>query len=252
MTFLWEACIIVLQVDRKSKRELKEVMIEKIERISLVDEAYKRIKQSILSESFYEGNKIPSENALSKTLNVSRVVIREALTRLRSENIIVTYQGKGSFKANPENFANGGKPLKGLTFEDFKKIAEFRYAIEKTAVRAAVREASDQELNELTVLADQMARCGEDVDAFNRADYDFHQHIIKCSHNDLLIKAFGACSGQVIAALSEMNGLSDSRDFALKIHREMAKALVRRKGKAVLEIMKTNSEYNLARMSELL
>ena len=227
-------------------------MIQRIERVSLVDEAYKRIKGIILSEDISEGTKIPSENALSDSLNVSRVVVREALTRLRSEKIIVTYQGKGSFKANPSNFSNSEKLQKTIDFYDFKNVVEFRSAIECAAVNAAIKEASDTELSELMVLAGEMEKRENDFTAFNAADYEFHAHIIKCSHNGLFLRAFNNCSEDIIATLAAMNNLSDSKEFALKVHREMADAIIKRDLKGVINIMRRNSEYNLARMSELL
>ena len=39
-------------------------MIDRIERVSLVEEAYKRIKKDILSADFSERKKIPSENVV--------------------------------------------------------------------------------------------------------------------------------------------------------------------------------------------
>lgn len=227
-------------------------MIERIERVSLVEEAYKRIKKDILSADFSEGDKIPSENALAKYLNVSRVVIREALSRLRSENFIVTYHGKGSFKANPKNFINSYESTDTLKFADFKNVTEFRYAIETAAVLAAVVAASDEELRELKDLAENMETCKTDFSAFDKVDYEFHLNMINCSHNDLFVRAFESCSKQIKRALSTMNDLNDSREFALKIHREMAEALAKRDAKTVINLMAKNSEYNLARMSELL
>ena len=132
-------------------------MIKKIERYSLVDEAYKRIKEEVLSDKFSEGDLIPSENALSKALSVSRVVIREALSKLRSERIIVTYQGMGSFKSNPKNFLNYSVGQKEVTLEKFKEITEFRGVIENGAILSAVKNASDEELNKVLLCAEKMA-----------------------------------------------------------------------------------------------
>ena len=65
-------------------------MIDKIVKTCLADEVYLKIKKHIFSGEYKEGSLLPSENKLTKLLNVSRVVVRDALERLREEKIIVT------------------------------------------------------------------------------------------------------------------------------------------------------------------
>ena len=226
-------------------------MIKKIERCSLVDEAYKRIKEDILSERFNEGDLIPSENSLCKALSVSRVVIREALSKLRSEKIIVTYQGKGSFKSNPKNFTNYSVGVELLNFDKFKEITEFRSIIENGAIMSAVKNATDDELNEIAKAAEKMASVKDDVNAFNVADYQFHQTILNCSHNSLLLSAVESLKDSVMAALKAMNGLDGGREWAIDMHKKIAKRLIARDAKGAIELLKTNGEYNVARMSEI-
>ena len=55
------------------------------------------IKNSILSNNFMPGEKLPSENKIAQTLNVSRVTVRNALAKLEKEGIIETIFGRGAF-----------------------------------------------------------------------------------------------------------------------------------------------------------
>ena len=210
-------------------------MIKKIERYSLVDEAYKRIKEEVLSDKFSEGDLIPSENALSKALSVSRVVIREALSKLRSERIIVTYQGMGSFKSNPKNFLNYSVGQKEVTLEKFKEITEFRGVIENGAILSAVK----------------MALAKDDADAFNIADYEFHLAVLNCSHNSLFVTAVESLKDSVMTALKAMNDLDGGREWAIDLHKKIALRLIDRDAKGAIELLKNNGEYNLAGMSEI-
>ena len=82
-----------------------EVTYHKIERPkNLVEEVSSQIEKRIRSRELKESDKLPSENKLCNQFNVSRVVVREAMSNLQAKKLIVTYRGKGSFVANPENY----------------------------------------------------------------------------------------------------------------------------------------------------
>lgn len=223
--------------------------MEKIEKVSLVDQAYLRIKEDILSENFSEGKKIPSENQLCKSLNVSRVVIREALSRLRSEKIIVTYHGKGSYRANPNNFVGYGEGDCALDFEKFKVIMDFRAGIENAAVKLAVQYADDAELQEVKAYAEKMLETRED---FDEIDYGFHHSIVKASKNVLLLNAYENSAELIKNALKTMNSVKDAKEYAVKLHGQIADAIYKRDAKKAISLMENNGEYNFARMQEIL
>ena len=180
--------------------------MDKIRKYSLVDEAYKRIKEYLLNGDLTEGQKIPSENQLCKDLCVSRVVIREALSKLRSERMIVTYQGKGSFLANPINFTIERANLdKQMNFDLFVKVMEFREAIEFAAINYATQYATDEELKVLEVIVSEMEKASSDTDDFTIIDYQFHSHIVECSRNPFLVSAHESCKEIILTALKSMN-----------------------------------------------
>lgn len=224
--------------------------MEKIKRCSLADEAYERIKKEIMQADFFEGKKIPSENQLSKKLSVSRVVVREALSRLRSEKIIVTYQGKGSFKANPKNFEKSVNTTSEFDFDNYRRIMEFREAIETFAVSLAVKEASDQELSRLAVYAEKMANA-DSADDFNARDYEFHLALVECAHNEYFISSYQALASEIFGVLELMNQIESSREYAIKLHKDIAESLRQRNAKNAIKLLNENGEYNAARILEI-
>ena len=214
---------------------------------SLVDEAYKRIKEELLSQKFSEGSKIPSENQLCKQLNVSRVVVREALSRLRNEKLIITYQGKGSYLANPNNFIryqNTGV----FDFETFRAVMDFRTGIESVAVKLAVQNADDKDLSAVKEIHKKMVNGEQD---FNQLDYDFHYAIIKASKNVLLLNAYENCENLIKNALNATNSIEDGRAYAINLHGQIADALLKRDVKRVIMLTENNGEYNFARLQEI-
>lgn len=69
------------------------------------------IKEKILSGELGPNQKIPSELELSQQYQISRITVRNAISELVDEEMLVKKQGKGTFVHRPkigENLLNGG------------------------------------------------------------------------------------------------------------------------------------------------
>ena len=224
-------------------------MIKEIKKKNLAEIAYDRIMSDVIS-SLAEGDKIPSENTLSKSLGVSRAVIREALLRLRDENVIATFHGRGSFVANPSNFTT--LDLQNtFDFKEFCEVMEFRSCIEYTAIKRAVSVAGDTELLKLREIAEKMEESVDDQAAFSMADYRFHLAIAELSHNSRFVSAMVAEEKAIFSALEAMNSLNDSRLWGAQLHKKIADRIIARDAKGAIDILKLNGEYNMARMHQV-
>lgn len=71
-------------------------MFVEIKNIQLYDEVVNQIRGEIKKGNLKAGDKLPSEQELSRVFNVSRSTIREALTILRVEGIVETKKGVGT------------------------------------------------------------------------------------------------------------------------------------------------------------
>ena len=73
----------------------------KVERITaagtLTDRVFEALKQLINGEDFQPGSRLPSELKMASRFGVSRTVIREAVSRLKSEGLVESRQGSGVF-----------------------------------------------------------------------------------------------------------------------------------------------------------
>jgi len=58
------------------------------------------IKRSITSNEYRAGDKIPSEQQLSKTFQVSRITIRQAISQLIQEGLLISKRGLGTYVTN--------------------------------------------------------------------------------------------------------------------------------------------------------
>ena len=73
----------------------------KVERLtvagSLTDRVCEALVQLISGEDFPPGSRLPSEMKMAGRFGVSRTVIREAVSRLKSEGLVESRQGSGVF-----------------------------------------------------------------------------------------------------------------------------------------------------------
>lgn len=131
------------------------------------------------------GDKLPSEQDLMETYNVSRTVVREAISSLKAEHLVSTHQGVGAFVLQTVPVVPYRIARKDLdAAKDLIELLELRVGIEsETAALAALRrtpeqmEAISRAFTELRVFI-----VGSASDHI-APDYDFHLAIAKASNN---------------------------------------------------------------------
>ncbi|MFD0711477.1 substrate-binding domain-containing protein [Paenibacillus sp. GCM10027626] len=72
-------------------------MIRSSQRIPLYTQIRQYILDQIEQKKWLPGDKIPSENELAERFNVSRITVKNALSKLNEDGLIFRVQGKGSF-----------------------------------------------------------------------------------------------------------------------------------------------------------
>jgi DNA-binding GntR family transcriptional regulator len=88
---------------------------------SLSDIATDSIRDAIIRGDFKMGQAV-TEAALSSTLNISKTPVREALSKLESEGLVVSEKNKGY-------------RIFSLSKEEYIELSELRFALESQALR---------------------------------------------------------------------------------------------------------------------
>lgn len=156
---------------------------------SLPDEVASRIRTSIENGEIQPGQRLPTQHELAETYGVSRPVIREAISLLKSDGLVISQQGRGQF-VNPQ-----GSSVFRLdpSFEDKEDLAHlflFLMSVEVAATAQAATCRTDGELAEIRRHLDgletaiQAGRNGVDD------DMKFHRAILQATHNPYFI-SFG-------------------------------------------------------------
>jgi GntR family transcriptional repressor for pyruvate dehydrogenase complex len=134
------------------------------------------------------GEPLPPQRDLARDLNVSRATLREALSILATIGQIAASPGGRGFIVNPEDalatpsWRFAARYSLGEVYQ-FRHIAE-SYAAQLAAIRHTAQEIA--EMRESTEAFRQAARANE-LTAYAKADFDFHQIILRISRNRLLV-----------------------------------------------------------------
>ncbi|MEP6561183.1 MAG: GntR family transcriptional regulator [Nakamurella sp.] len=82
---------------------------------------YHQLKQILLADiqerQLAPGTRLPGDNELCQTYDLSRTVVRQALGELESDGVVERIKGRGTFVAKPKTTENWVQSLTGL-FED--------------------------------------------------------------------------------------------------------------------------------------
>lgn len=162
----------------------------------LADQISRQIKQLILTKKVQVGEKLPTERKLAQTLNVSKVVVREALHSLEQAGFVEIHPGSagGSFVSDKSyrpllNSIHDLLQDGNLTLQHFY---EARKAIELTSMQLALENLKAQDLKELEKINDQILEDMVNKERFPYHNKDFHVKISEISGNPLIKLIAGA------------------------------------------------------------
>lgn len=158
-----------------------------INRVKLTESIMEAIVEYASSNDLKVGDRLPSERELSSALKVSRPLLREALRKMESLNLIEVLPGKGTFIKVP--LKDNMSYLVLHIDEEKDKVLEvlkIRRALEKLALEEAIKNITDDEIKELerrVNLLEEKQRRGDDSREENWA---FHSLIYRLAGNKLL------------------------------------------------------------------
>jgi DNA-binding GntR family transcriptional regulator len=144
----------------------------------LADEVYDTLLGRLMSHRMPPGARV-NIDALARELGVSQTPIRDALSRLEADGLLVRTHLAG-YRVAPK-----------LTREQFEQLVEFRLLVEPTAARLAAERMSPEQLAELPRLAATMTNPtqGDRHQAyaiFAQQDAAFHALIAAGSGNRII------------------------------------------------------------------
>lgn len=154
------------------------------ESIHLPDEIAQELGRLIQSKQLLAGDRLPSERDLCEQFSVSRPVIREALSRLKSEGLVAIRRGVGVFITERD-------PREGFKIAEIdidqrlsvSHVMELIATVEVAATRLAAARRSADDLKQIRrcLLGMEYAIASDRLG--DEEDYEFHQSIVVATHN---------------------------------------------------------------------
>lgn len=142
------------------------------------------LREGILAGKPAPGEKLPSEAQLIDRFQVSRTVVREALSSLREEGLVEPRRGAGVFVRDP---AGGHWPnLRGIDPQRISSVIEgleLRTAIEVEAAFLAAARCSPVQEEAIIRRHHEVAACIREGRPTVEADLAFHLAIAEASNN---------------------------------------------------------------------
>lgn len=214
--------------------------IEKIQKVNVGEQVFEQIKQLILDGEWKSGDKLPSESELAGMFGVSRVTVRQALQKLNTMGLVETRLGSGTFVRE----VDAGSTMQELLptaylSSSLEQIMEFRRIIDSESAGLAARRSTEEEVEKLRKINNEMIKEFEkgDLKAFAKKDSEFHFKIGEISKNPLLVKT-NAILQEILQA--SMVDFIEARGFqnAIKYHGLLVEAIAEHNEKEAVELVR--------------
>jgi DNA-binding GntR family transcriptional regulator len=138
--------------------------------------AFEFVINQIVEGEFPPSSKI-SPKEIADQLDMSMAPVRDAMEQLEKDGWIVRYPQSGTY-------------VRQITVKDIEEIYELREIIETGAVRYTVQRATQEDLEPLKEIANQLMKAShsDDLKAYEKFDTQFHLKLIEITRNASLIK----------------------------------------------------------------
>jgi len=198
------------------------------------------LRQSIIAGELKPGTRL-REAELSKSINISRSPIREALRMLESEGLVQINPNKGAFVTQ-------------LNEKDLSEIYELRKLLEVYAVRTACELMTGEDLRELKGLFHEMEKKLElkDYIGYLNTSHEFHECYIKKCENGRLFNLFRVLRNSILATQVLAYSYPDHGVDSLQEHRNILQAFFKKDPKKVEDYLKKHLESGYKRAMKFL
>lgn len=225
--------------------------VASIRRSSLVSEVVTLLREVIESQGLARGDRLPTEAELVESLEVSRPVLREAISQLETLGLVQVRRGLGMFVGDRDSLAGCLKLVRtamAVTPRDLTQFTELRSALECHAARQAAEMATDVDVAELEALCDEMDRSDPAYEKAIGIDFAFHRKLIEITGNELMLNVMTVLQQFVVEAMLQTTPRPRDRSVSRRLHRAILDGVRRGDGPAAEGAMREHMEVTRARL----
>lgn len=190
---------------------------------------YKDIIRDAIYEAIVQGQLLPGERIKeldwAKAYGASQAPVREAIRDLEARGVVVAIPFKGAF-------------VREMTVKDLKDIHKIRAGIEGIALKAAIRKASEKDVESVRQILENMVWLASEGknEEFMDEDIHFHQKIVELADMTELEKMWDMCNIRLWTAFNISASKTDTLYFA-KTHWAIYDVLKERREEEAYTVM---------------
>jgi GntR family transcriptional repressor for pyruvate dehydrogenase complex len=164
---------------------------EQVKKVRVYEEIVEQLKRYFEQGNLKPGERLPSERDLAEMFNCSRVSVRQALTILEAQGLVVRKVGGGTYKADEDDFELS--QLVSLLMPEHEEDAiddplEVRRLMEPQIAKLAAVRATEEDI---ALMEDCLRRQEEKVERGQliiQEDSQFHYAIARATKNGIIIR----------------------------------------------------------------
>lgn len=189
--------------------------------VTLADAVEKKICDYISSNKLKKGDTLPKEEELSRTLNVSRNILREALSRLRMLGLVETRKKRGMTLAQPDGFIGLERMLStGLLSDEYgRDLQEMRVILELGMTDYIFHRKTEKGICELEEIISRENSKKASRRKIEEIEIAFHSKLYEMSGNNVIkhlegiLRSFFAGIDKKTNTPSKLQSPPDHRDI---------------------------------------
>ena len=213
------------------------------ERTTLTDDIVEKLIEFIADNNLHAGDMLPSENQLTDALGVSRLPLREALSRLKALGVIDVRQGKGAIirSVNVSNLFRQLSPImRSQGNLNLQHMVEVRRALEPSVAMLAAERRDDDTLENMRACIGCMENNLGNMAEFILCDIEFHNLIALATGNPALNILTSTIHDIMSATQWSYPDDIRARESSLKHHKRIFDAILRRDGEGAASAIETH------------
>lgn len=201
-----------------------------------------KIIKLIVDENLKIGDKLPNEYELADKLGVGRSTIREAIKALVSRNILEIKRGSGTFI----RCGVADDPLGLMFVKDKLKLAvdllEIRFMIEPKIASLAAINATEENIEELSKLCDEVEELILNGMPHMEKDIEFHTAIARSSKNLVTTNLVPIINESIAVFIDVTN--TQLKNETIETHKEILNAIKNKNANEAHDAMLLHLAYN--------
>jgi GntR family transcriptional repressor for pyruvate dehydrogenase complex len=231
--------------------------LEPVRHARFAERVYDSLFHAVMTGRLAPGARLPSEVELAARFEVSRPVVRQALDRLRSDRLVESIRGSGTYvRTQPPTM-----PVVPLarTTADLSHIAhglELRLVLEPECAYFAALRRKPRDLARMEEMLEGFETANRRGDVAHHFDYGFHEAIAQASANPRLLQVLKSLEYDVSHAVNLWRHLARMQPWrrtqdALDEHRNIFALIRAQDAEAARRAMRAHVENARVRMLEI-